>query len=41
MAINSDHDFFSTVRKFYGLLKLTQLIFKRVINNRDEVVEIK
>ena len=34
--------FFSTVRKFYGpLIKFTQLLFKCVINNRDEVIEIK
>ena len=33
---------FSTVRKFYGLLIMfKQLIFKCVINYRDEVVEIK
>ena len=40
---NSDSDeclfVFLTFRKFYGLL--IQLIFKCVINNRDEVVEIK
>ena len=37
MATNSEH-----VRNFYGLLiQSTQLMFKCVIKNRDEVVEVK
>ena len=39
---DNERCFFPTVRKLYRLLILfTQLIFKCVINNRDEVVEIK